>query len=536
MKCTCNNKGMCRGCLMPVTERNAVPLGPVVNNRGEYTVNQINIFEEKFRNTIVSDVQNNPLADAYKKYGATIYDTTNDLNNDFFNRPYIKEIIQDYPLLETRLKRGAITPLEFADFIKNALYTPGSVVQSWNANGARFCNELENYYNNGFSNSILGGFCALFNNIFAAVNAFFDIVDQLNSLVQDALTFLAKIKNIKDEVIALFEKIKVKALIEAIKEKIGKMIEKTLQAICQSITNFATEAITGILPTPTTAQLQVVQKIEETKSSTQSFCNEENIQRLKNKIKALIDYAIGLFENPSLEEIAFLIARICGFAAGLEGLINGLKKPLSNFSDRYQEVFNTLSNASNRVTGEAIRAGAIRYSTEQRQQLINIGNGAWRGSPATGGAGNIEPPGVQEFRDMNFTWDDLKNNRIPWLRIQGGWVTRMVPAEEGWTRLDSTVKIYIKRFYDEAKRLGIISGPIYLNSGYRNPTYNEQVGGARASQHMQGTACDLTWSNFNPNRVQEYANAGRSVGFRGVGYYNSFIHFDIGPERYWDKR
>ena len=531
MACTCQpGKPLCRECLRPLEERNAVSTGPLVNGRGEYTLNQINVFEQSFRNTIVSDVQNNPLSESVKKYGNSIYDTTNTLNNDFFKRPYIQDIISDYPLLDARLKKGAITPLEMSDFIKGALYTPGTVIESWNANGSRFCNELENYYNNGFANSILGGFCSLFGSVFGAIDAFFDMIGQLDALIQDALSFISKIKNIKDEVLAIFEAIKVKALIEAIKEKIASMIEKTIEQICQTIANFNVEAITGPLPTPTTVQTQIVQQVEERKSSIAGFCGEENIAMIKAKLKALIDYAVGLFENPSVEEIMFLIARICGFATGLEGLINKLKDPLADFANRYDEVLNTISNASNRVTGEAIRAGAIRLAPEQRERLINNAREAWVA------AGNIEPPGVEEFRDVNINWDDLRNGRVNWLRIQGGWVTRMVPPEEGWTRLDGTVKVLIRRFYDAARAEGIISGPIFLNSGYRNPVYNEEVDGARASQHLQGTACDLTWSGFDPNRSQTYANLARRIGFRGVGYYNTFIHFDIGPERFWDRR
>lgn len=527
MACTCNKKGTCRSCLETVYARNAVTAGPTVKPNGEYTLEQVAVFEKQFRDTIVSDVQANPLSDAVKKY-PDFYDTVTQINNDFLKRDFILGKIPDYPLLETRLKRGALTPLEVADFMRSSLYTPGAMITSYNANGPRFLEELDNYYAGGFSSSILGGFCSLFGNIFAAINGFFDLIDSVAGLIQDALSFLAKIKNMEDPIKALFEKLKVKALIEAIKEKVSKMVEKVINQVKDAIKNFSVANV--IKKVENFIQTQIVDRIQTIKSDIESFFSEENIQKMKDKVKGLIDYAVGLFENPSLEEIQFLIARICAFATGLEGLIKGLKGPLDDFQNRYLEVFNTLQNASNRVTGEAIRAGAIRLAPERRTELINNARDAWTA------AGNIEPPGVQEYTDTNLSWDALKNGQVPWLRIQGGWVTRMQPPEEGWTRLSNDVKVLIKRFYDEATKQGIMSGPVYLNSGYRNPTYNSDVGGAKASQHMQGTACDLWWSGYDSRRCDEYAAIARRLGFRGVGYYNGFIHFDIGPTRSWDKR
>ena len=528
MSCTCNKKGTCRTCLDSVYERNALPAGPTVKPNGEYTLAQVDVFEQQFRDSIVSDVQTNPLSDAVKRY-PDFYETVNKINNDFLQRDFIIAKIPEYPLLETRLKRGALTPLEVSDFMRSSLYTPGAMITSYNANGPRFLEELDNYYSGGFSTSILGGFCSLFSNIFAAINGFFDLIGAVGGLIQDALSFINKIKNMEDPIKALFEKLKVKALIEAIKEKVSKMVEKVINQVKDAIKNFSVENV--IKEIKSFVQTQIVDRINQIKSDIESFFSEENIQKIKDKVKGLIDYAVGLFENPSLEEIQFLIARICAFAAGLEGLINGLKGPLDDFQNRYMEVFNTLSNVSNRVSGEAIRAGAIRLAPQQREEQINNARTAWTT------AGNIEPPAVNEFNDTNISWETLRNGGVNWLGVQGGWVTRMNPPEEGWTKLDSNVKILIKRFYDALKEAGhITSGKIMLNSGYRNPAYNAAVDGAKASQHMSGTAADLTWAGQDSRRMEEYGAIARRVGFRGLGYYNSFIHVDIGSTRSWDKR
>lgn len=531
MACTCNKKGTCRDCLLSVEERNAIVAGPTVNGRGEFTLSQVENFEKAFRNSIVQEVNTNPLSAATEKYGNDLYNTVNSLNQDFLKRPYVQQILPDYPLLNERLKTGNVSPLEFSGFIENALYTPGTAIAAWNANGPRFLNEFENYLNNGFANSILGSFCDLFSTAYAAVAAFFNIIDSLVGLVQDAIEFINKIKNAENPLQALFDQIKVKALIEAIKEKIEETVKKIIEQLCQTIANFDIEAITGPLPNPSESQVRVIEDISGKKAAAQSFCGEENIERIKRKVRGLIDYAVGLFENPSVEEIIFLIARICGFAAGLERLINGLKDPLSNFSTRYQEVFNTLSNASNRITGEAIRAGAIRLSPEKRQELINKAKEDWYR------AGNIEPGRVEEYRAININWDDLRKGKVPWLKVSGAWVTKMVPPEEGWTLIDTQVKIFLKRLHDKGNEEGIISGPITLFSGYRNPKYNRNVEDQRDSLHLQGTAVDITWSGYNPDFAStKYEELARRIGFRGVGYYNKFIHLDIGSVKSWDLR
>jgi hypothetical protein len=561
MSCTCKpGKGLCRSCLSPIEERNFVKAGAPVNGNGEFTINQINIFEEQFISTIVADTEQNPLSLAVKQYGNTFYDTTNAINNDFLKRPFIAERISNYPVLSQRLQRGAITPLEFAAFIKESNYTPSSAIVSSNANGPRFLNELESFYNGDFSVSILGGFCSLMTNVFGVINAFFDLVDEINALYEDALKFIEKIKNIEDAVKAAFEKIKVKALIEAIKKKIVEMIEQAIIKVCMAISNFSVESITG--PITSAVESRIVVKVEEEKTKIGEFCNVENIRRLVAKIKRLIDYAVGLFANPSFEEIQFLIARLCALAAGLEGLFKGLKAPLNDFGNRYDEVFNTIRNASNRVTGEAIRSGAIRMSEESKRQKINNAKELWEK------AGNVRTPTIKEYRDIP-SYKDIEKasistgvtvtpipdvpistaiitdipapntvNSAPLLKFSGCWVSEMNPPSEGWTKLDMSVKVLLVRLQQAAQKEGIISGPIYINSGWRSVQYNDKIGGAKASQHLNGLAVDIVWDGFaaRSDKTNQFVALAKKQGFRGIGLYNSFVHLDIGPAREWDKR
>ena len=528
MSCTCRpGKALCRSCLNQTT---TPYVGSTVNGNGEYTTHQIDVFQKQFEKTIAADVQQNPLTAAVNKHGSeNFYNSVAKINSDFLKREFIVEKLPDYKVLNKRLEYGEITALEFATFMRSSNYTPSTVLVSANANGPRFLNELDDYYNGDFADSVLGGFCSLFNNIYDAIDGFFNLVGALGALISDALTFIAKIRNIDDPVQALFDAIKVKALLEAIKTMITDTIEKTITAVCMSISNFNVEAITGPVTTP--VQTSIASKMEAKKTALQIVCGKEEAKKIVDKINALIDYAVGLFSNPSIEEIMFLISRICALATGIEGVIKGLKDPLDDFADRYDEVFNTIRNSSSRITGEAIRAGAIRSSEENRQEQINNAKVVWER------AGNIKLSTPQELSNLP-SWSKLESGADARLKIQGGWVTNMTPAREGWDMLDKDLQVLVMRLQAASKEAGITANHLYLNSGYRSPAYNKEVDGAKSSQHLSGLAVDLTWDGFRGRSIEvdRFVVLARKIGFRGVGLYNGFVHVDVGPERLWDKR
>lgn len=66
---------------------------------------------------------------------------------------------------------------------------------------------------------------------------------------------------------------------------------------------------------------------------------------------------------------------------------------------------------------------------------------------------------------------------------------------------------------------------VTINSGYRTPAYNKKVGGATYSQHMYGTAADISVSGVSPSEVYKYADSILLKG--GVGKYDTFTHVDV---------
>lgn len=77
---------------------------------------------------------------------------------------------------------------------------------------------------------------------------------------------------------------------------------------------------------------------------------------------------------------------------------------------------------------------------------------------------------------------------------------------------------------------------VVVTSGYRSPTYNRRVRGAKNSQHMYCAAADIQVPGVSK---WEVANFVRSLpGRGGVGTYchTTAVHVDVGPERDWNWR
>lgn len=70
-----------------------------------------------------------------------------------------------------------------------------------------------------------------------------------------------------------------------------------------------------------------------------------------------------------------------------------------------------------------------------------------------------------------------------------------------------------------------------ITSGYRSPAYNAKVGGAKRSYHLKGRAFDVEAKTWH-QRVEIFCRA-YSLGFRGFGWYEGFLHVDTGPKRSW---
>ena len=80
---------------------------------------------------------------------------------------------------------------------------------------------------------------------------------------------------------------------------------------------------------------------------------------------------------------------------------------------------------------------------------------------------------------------------------------------------------------------------IKINSGYRSPSHNKKIGGAKDSQHLRGTAADIVISGMKPSEtadlIERLIDEGKILE-GGVGRYSRFTHYDIrGKKARWSK-
>ena len=75
--------------------------------------------------------------------------------------------------------------------------------------------------------------------------------------------------------------------------------------------------------------------------------------------------------------------------------------------------------------------------------------------------------------------------------------------------------------------------PININSGYRCPVHNKDVGGATQSRHMVGDAADFHSKGASPAELFRYSD--KLVGDAGgVSEYDTFVHIDVrGSKARW---
>ncbi len=74
-----------------------------------------------------------------------------------------------------------------------------------------------------------------------------------------------------------------------------------------------------------------------------------------------------------------------------------------------------------------------------------------------------------------------------------------------------------------------IDKPIYVVSGYRNPTYNKRIGGAKRSYHMKAMAADIRVNGMSPKAIKaaiEILITEGKMEQGGIGLYNTFVHYD----------
>lgn len=116
------------------------------------------------------------------------------------------------------------------------------------------------------------------------------------------------------------------------------------------------------------------------------------------------------------------------------------------------------------------------------------------------------------------------------LHVENGYANGYYPGSNTWrkykTQLESQAvdrldPKLVNALINISKDMG---RPLVLNSGYRSPLRNSNVGGATNSQHVLGKAADVRMNGINR---KAFVASAEKHGINGIGYYSSFIHIDV---------
>lgn len=76
-----------------------------------------------------------------------------------------------------------------------------------------------------------------------------------------------------------------------------------------------------------------------------------------------------------------------------------------------------------------------------------------------------------------------------------------------------------------------VGKPVYINSGYRTPTRNKAVGGAKYSYHMRGQAADIRIEGMTAKEIAKKLD--KIIPSEcGIITYNTWVHIDTRTKKY----
>lgn len=487
-------------------------------NFDEFTLNSIAGLNQSASSGQVFR-QENTITRLIREYGETsFYQSVTGFNN-YFSRPEIRDTInaERYPNLFERINSGVIfTPIEVAEFTYQYQYTPINLAIQTSIISPKLLNEVEDFYSRNISSGIIGQFCALMPNVFAAVGAFFTFIDNVQGFIDDIKNFASKLQS------------GLSGLIDRIKTQVLQVVDRVVEKVKGIIENFSIENIAQEVKT--FVDQKIIGRFYELREQALSFFNEFNVKNLKKKIEALVDYSGRLFKDPTLDEIQFLIYRFCNLASQIEKGIGSLINPLRDYANNYRGTVETLRASSDRNTSRAVAAGAIRLTPIARDSAINGARGGGY-SPARIALGDIRPITQEELANVTPWNNGNGDSRI-------GFTGSVRSLEWKWTDTSIESRALLVRVQQRfGRRILVLSGrrsyeeqfALYQQDLERNGgSPSGKVARPGFSQHETGLAFDITWSGFNRETGRQFLQIAVEEGFTGIGGYpsSSFVHID----------
>lgn len=76
-----------------------------------------------------------------------------------------------------------------------------------------------------------------------------------------------------------------------------------------------------------------------------------------------------------------------------------------------------------------------------------------------------------------------------------------------------------------------VGKPVHINSGYRTPARNKEVGGAKYSYHIRGMAADIRVEGMTAKEIANRLNKIIPEGC-GIIVYSTWVHLDTRTKKY----
>ena len=182
--------------------------------------------------------------------------------------------------------------------------------------------------------------------------------------------------------------------------------------------------------------------------------------------------------------------------------------------------------------GETIRRGSKGETVKKMQQLLMATGYALPKYGADGSFGAESEEALRRFQEANGLAVDGICGPKTWavLQAEDEPGTEHFKLREFACRDGSAVpRAYwgnVRALMAELEKIrGVWGRPIVINSGYRTKTYNQQCGGAKASQHLTANAVDFNVQGVAPSAV--YAKLDAMYPNQGLGKYAGFTHLDL---------
>jgi len=96
----------------------------------------------------------------------------------------------------------------------------------------------------------------------------------------------------------------------------------------------------------------------------------------------------------------------------------------------------------------------------------------------------------------------------------------LVELMQGWKGQFGVFQVHL---VEKLQQIRDATGPLVVNSGYRNVSHNDLVGGATYSRHLYGDAVDLKSMVVSLNQLKQLCH---TYGADYVGMYSTHVHCD----------